>query len=59
MVEDRIVCNHRETRANVDSEEEQERLEIMKAELPDDNPEHDMTAEDEACQMMLHDSSCN
>ena len=48
MVEDRIARVHRETKTDVDSEEEQERIAIMKAELPDDDPEHEMTAED-AC----------
>ena len=48
IVEDRIARVHRETRADIDSEEEQERIAIMKAELPDNDPEHDMTAED-AC----------
>ena len=48
MVEDRISRVQRETRADIDSEEEQVRIAIMKAELPDDDPKHDMTAED-AC----------
>ena len=46
MVEDRIARVRQETKADVDSEEEQERIAIMKEELRDDDPEHDMTAED-------------